>query len=104
MNEAHPSPTAGFDLTSLGLASYLATNSEYLQFPVFSLTNYQSLGSSGANLLPSQSLQLYVLWPSVIKNHTLKIGVDARQYKFERCEFWKSYRKLLVRQRLDTPG
>ncbi len=93
MDEAHPSPTAGFDPAVLGLPSYLATNSELLQFPVFSLTNYPgmgSLGSSGSNLLPSQSLQLYSSWVSVKGNHTLKFGVDARQYNLNATSFGNS--------------
>lgn len=90
MNEAHPSLTAGFDPTSLGLPAYLATNSEHLQFPIFSFTNYQDLGSNGANVLPSQSLQLYASWSSVIKKHTLKFGVDARQYNLNAASFGNS--------------
>jgi Carboxypeptidase regulatory-like domain len=90
MDEAHPSPTAGFDPTSLGLPPYLKSSSQYLQFPVFSLTNYQSLGSNGSNLLPSQSLQLYASWVSVVKNHTLKFGIDARQYNLNATSFGNS--------------
>jgi hypothetical protein len=90
MDEAHPSPTAGFDPAVLGLPSYLKSASQYLQFPVFSLTNYQSLGSNGSNLLPSQSLQLYASWVSVVKNHTLKFGVDARQYNLNATSFGNS--------------
>jgi hypothetical protein len=80
MDERHPAPTAGFNPTSLGMPSYLASNSVYLQFPIFSLTNYQTLGTSGASVLPSQSLQLYPQWVSVHGSHTLKLGTDLRQY------------------------
>ena len=80
MDEQHPSPTAGFDPTSLGLPAYLTNSSQYLQFPVFSLTNYQSLGSNSNNLLPSQSLQLYSSIVSVRGSHTIKFGTDIRQY------------------------
>jgi hypothetical protein len=90
MDEAHPSPTAGFDPTTLGLPSYLKSNSEYLQFPVFSFTQYQSLGSNGSNVLPSQSLQLYSSWSSVVRNHTIKFGVDARQYNLNAANFGNS--------------
>ncbi|HEX4749027.1 MAG TPA: carboxypeptidase regulatory-like domain-containing protein [Bryobacteraceae bacterium] len=80
MNETHPSSTAGFNPTTLGLPSYIASNSEYLQFPIFSLTNYESLGTSNPSILPSQSLQLYPQWVSVKGKHTFKFGTDVRQY------------------------
>ncbi len=80
MDEEHPSPTAGFDPTTLGLPAYLKSSSEYLQYPVISFTNFQSLGSNSNNLLPSQSLQLYSSLVSVRGNHTLKYGADIRQY------------------------
>ncbi|HZS57187.1 MAG TPA: TonB-dependent receptor, partial [Bryobacteraceae bacterium] len=87
MDERHPSPTAGFDPTTLGLPAYLKDNSQYLQFPVFSLTNYQSIGTSGSNVLPSQSLQLNPTWVSIKGNHTLKFGTDVRQYNLNATSF-----------------
>src|SRR6202035_1794614 len=39
-----------------------------------------ALGTNGANLLPSQSLQFFGTWVSIKGNHSLKFGVDARQY------------------------
>ena len=65
MDEAHPSPSAGFDPTSLGLPSYLTANSQYLQLPGISFngnTGMQNLGTNGANQLPSQSAQFYGNW------------------------------------------
>ncbi len=87
MDERHPSPTAGFDPTTLGLPGYLKTYSENLQFPVFSLTNYQNLGSNGANVLPSQSLQLFPTWVAIKGNHSLKFGTDVRQYNLNATLF-----------------
>ncbi len=83
MNEAHPSPSAGFDPTSLGFPSYLASNSELLQLPNLAFASNNGLtplGTSSANTLPSQSVQLFGTWSSVRGNHSLKIGADARQY------------------------
>lgn len=107
MNEGHPSPTAGFDPTTVGLPAYLAANSEYLQLPVLSFTNYQSLGSNGSNLLPSQSLQLYSSLVSVRGNHTLKFGIDARQYNlnvnsYGSSEGTYSFGNTFVRQSSST--
>ncbi len=84
MNEGHNMPSFGFDPTSLGFPSYLASNSRYLQMPIVSFnstTLMQALGATGANKLPSQSYQLYATWVRIQGNHTLKFGGDFRQYR-----------------------
>ena len=86
MYEDHSSPSAGIYPASLGYPSYLATNSQYVQMPTITFasgsTNLQTLGyGSGANKLPSQSLQLYGSWSSIHGPHTFKFGGDARQYR-----------------------
>jgi hypothetical protein len=81
MYEAHALPSSGYDPTQLGFPSYLAGSSEYLQLPVVSLSTFQSLGATGANLLPSQSLQYFGDLTKIAGNHTLKFGADIRQYR-----------------------
>ena len=85
MFEDHSAPSAGFNPTDLGFPAYLAANSQYLQLPVVTFnkntTNIQDLGQSGANKLPSQSLQLFGNWVALRGSHSLKIGGDARQYR-----------------------
>ncbi len=86
MFEDHSSPSAGITPTSLGYPSYLTTNSQYVQMPTItfnsSSTGFQTLGyGSGANKLPSQSLQLYGSWSAVRGQHNFKFGSDARQYR-----------------------
>ena len=83
MGEAHPSPSAGFDPTSLGFPSYLSTSSTYRQLPnvVFAgATAFTTMGSNGANTLPSQSLQLFGSWAMNKGNHSLRFGGELRQY------------------------
>ena len=83
MGEAHPSPSAGFDPTSLGFPSYLSTSSTYPQLPnlVFAgATAFTTMGSNGANTLPSQSLQLFGSWAMNKGNHSLRFGGELRQY------------------------
>lgn len=83
MDEAHPSPSAGFDPTQIGFPAYLAKASQFRQLPNLTFatnTLLTTLGSNGANLLPSQSVQLIGTWVTIKSNHTLKFGVDARQY------------------------
>jgi hypothetical protein len=84
MNEAHDVPSAGFNPTSVGLPSYLGADSNHLQMPVISFataTGLQALGATGANKLPSQSYQLFASWMKIKGDHTLKAGVDFRQYR-----------------------
>jgi Carboxypeptidase regulatory-like domain len=84
MAENHDMPSQGFDPASLGLPSYLAANSRYVQMPVVafsSTTNMQGLSATGADQIPSQSVQLYASWVRIMGNHTLKFGTDERQYR-----------------------
>jgi len=89
MAETHSSPSQGFNPTSLGFPSYIASNAEYLQIPVIafaSATNFQGMGYSGTgaasnNNLPSQSAQLMGSLNRIMGRHNLKIGMDARQYR-----------------------
>ena len=94
MREAHPSISAGFDPTSLGFPSYLARSSEYLELPNISLgsscgndttqaASFDCLGQTGADLLPSQSYQLFGDVTKEWRTHVFKFGVDARQYKLD---------------------
>jgi hypothetical protein len=93
MDEAHPSPSAGVDPTSLGFPSYLAGTSTYPQLPniVFAgATAFTTLGSNGANKLPSQSVQVFGTWATTRGSHNLKIGIDLRQYILNTTSFANS--------------
>ncbi|HXS95154.1 MAG TPA: TonB-dependent receptor [Candidatus Limnocylindrales bacterium] len=90
MAESHDLPSAGFDPTSLGFPSYVAGNAQHLQMPIISLSTFQNLGASGANQLPSQSLQLFADVVKVKGNHTLKFGTDLRQYNLNVQTFGNS--------------
>jgi hypothetical protein len=87
MAEIHANPTDGFNPTTLGFPSYIASASQYPMMPYVtfsgscgSQTSFQCIGGSGDSVLPSQSLQLYSTWMSIKGNHTLKFGFDGRQY------------------------
>lgn len=95
MDEAHPSPSAGFDPASLGFPGYLGASSQYPQMPLVSFAGATSpttvnLGFTGANKLPSQSVQLFGTWVMTRRNHTIKIGGDARQYMLNTATFGNS--------------
>jgi len=85
LNEGHDVPSTGFDPTALGFPSYMTTSSPYLQMPIvtFASSGFQQIGftGTGADRLPSQSIQLF---PTLVKtkgNHSLKVGGDFRQYR-----------------------
>ncbi|HEU5233690.1 MAG TPA: TonB-dependent receptor [Terriglobales bacterium] len=91
LREAHPSPSAGFSPTSLGFPGYISGNSPYLQLPVISFgsscgndttqaTSFDCFSSTGANLIPSNSYQLYGNVEKQLHSHTLKFGADGRRY------------------------
>jgi hypothetical protein len=82
--EVHALPSSGFNPTSLGFPSSIAGNSDYLQLPIISFSSnsgFQNLGATGANNIPSQSLQLFGDWVHIKGNHTFKFGADGRQYR-----------------------
>jgi hypothetical protein len=93
MDEAHPAPSAGFDPATLGFPSYLGSTSNYPQLPILgfaSNTGFTTLGSSSANKLPSQSVQLFGTWATIKGNHSLKFGFDVRQYVLNAASFGNS--------------
>ena len=85
LNEFHDLPGTGFDPGSLGFPSYVAANSQYLQFPViaFATSSFQKLGNTGtgADRLPSQSFQAFPTFIVIKGDHSLKFGGDIRQYR-----------------------
>lgn len=93
MGEDHPSISAGFNPTELGFPAYLAGNSQYLQLPSLSFatnSGFQNLGETGANRLPSQSVQLFGNWVKLTGSHTLKFGGDLRQYRLNTISYGNS--------------
>jgi len=97
LREAHPSHSAGFDPTTLGFPSSLASSSQLLQLPFIgfagscgSQTSYQCLGDSGASLNPSQSYQLFGALVKTLGSHILKFGGDVRQYRVDNISYGNS--------------
>jgi hypothetical protein len=87
MNEVHYEPSEGFDPTQLQFPSYIGASSQYLVMPYIefgscgSQTSFQCLGDDTASKDPSQSYQLFGDVVKLLGKHTLKFGVDARQYR-----------------------
>ncbi len=83
MDEEHPSAAAGVDPTAYGFPSYIKSNSQYVQLPNIAFagaTAFTTMGSNGANALPSQSAQLFGSWVKLKGNHSFKVGGEFRQY------------------------
>lgn len=101
LNEFHPSPSGGFDATSLGFPAYITSSSRYLQLPQIGFgsscgndttqaASFDCFSATGADRIPSQSYQLFT---DVVKQwgaHSFKFGVDARQYKLDAQSFGAS--------------
>jgi len=85
MGEGHDVPSTGFNPTTLGFPAYMTANSPYLQMPIitFASNGFQQIGytGTGADRLPSQSLQLFPTWVRISGSHSLKFGGDLRQYR-----------------------
>jgi len=85
LGEGHDVPSTGFSPSELGFPSYMTANSPYLQMPIitFASSGFQQIGytGTGADRLPSQSLQLFPTWLKFSGSHSLKFGGDFRQYR-----------------------
>jgi hypothetical protein len=95
MFEDHSSPSAGFDPATYGFPTYMGANSQYLQLPSLTFattqTNIQTVGfGTNANLLPSQSLQMFGNLMMIRGQHSIKVGGDARQYRLNYRAFGNS--------------
>jgi hypothetical protein len=93
MGESHPSPSAGYDPSSLGFPGLLGSTSTYPQLPYVSFagtTAFTSMGTNSANTMPSQSAQLFASWVAVHGNHTLKVGGEWRQYVLNTTSYGNS--------------
>jgi hypothetical protein len=90
----HASPADGIDPTSLGFPSYIASTAEALMLPYISLASngtgvsggaragFEPLGYTGDENSVSDSFQLAGQLMKVHGNHSIKVGVDARQYRW----------------------
>ncbi len=94
MFEDHSSPSAGFNPSDLGFPAYMGASSPYLQMPIITFatasTGLRTLGQTGANTLPSQSLQLFGSWSGIRGAHQLKAGGDLRQYRLNIINYGRS--------------
>ncbi len=91
MGEVHGDPSTGFDPTSLGFPSYIASNSPYHILPAINFDwvstscsnqdSFQCLGNTGDSKVPSESYQLFADIVKITGKHSLKFGVDLRRYQ-----------------------
>jgi carboxypeptidase family protein len=89
-DEGNTKPSYGFNPTNLGFPSYLDQYSEQLLMPAVSISGYQGVGSGAGNWTPNDNYQLFTTATKVLGNHTLKVGVDAREYRLSNVSFGNS--------------
>lgn len=89
-DEGNTKPSYGFNPTSLGFPGYLDQNSEQLLMPAVSISGYQGFSSSAGNWTPNDNYQIFLTATKVLGNHTLKTGVDIREYRLSNVSFGNS--------------
>jgi hypothetical protein len=98
LNEAHPSPNAGFDPTTLGFPAYISARSSYRQLPAISFgsscgntttqaSSFDCFGNTTSDHIPSASYQLFGSVENQRGSHTLKFGGDGRKYILDAQQF-----------------
>jgi hypothetical protein len=91
-------PSHGFDPTSLGFPSYIASASQYLAMPEIQFQkncneqeSFQCFGYKGSPaVVTSNSYQLFSELSTVIGNQTIELGLDARQYRVDDASYGES--------------
>ncbi len=77
----------GFDPTTLGFPSYIASSSKLLQMPYLafgscgSYSSYHCIGANSNNRTPHDSYQIFADIVKFRGNHSFKTGVDVRDYR-----------------------
>ena len=87
--EQHIAPSNALSPTTVGLPA-LSSASEFNQLPYIgfsgscgSLTSFQCLGDTGSGKDPTTIYQLFTDVVKTVGHHTLKAGVDLRQYRVD---------------------
>jgi hypothetical protein len=71
----------GYDSTSLGLPSYLSANAPRKILPRISFSTFTALGDTGGTDRPLDIYQIFESFTKIQGQHSLKFGVDLRQYR-----------------------
>ncbi len=96
--EHHFSPADTVNPTSLGFPSYLAATAEFPMMPFIVFTNassasagartsFEPLGYNGDGTNFSDSFQLFGNVVKIRGNHSIKVGADARMYRWSAYTF-----------------
>src|SRR5207302_6587220 len=71
----------GYDSTSLGLPSSLSSNAPRKILPRISFSTFTALGDTGGTDRPLDIFQIFESFTKIQSKHSLKFGVDLRQYR-----------------------
>jgi len=102
--ENHSSPSDGIDPASLGFPSYISSSSKFLMLPYITLNdslssfgapgvsagarpNFEPLGYNGDSTNFNDIFQVFGDVAKIHGNHTIKAGVDAREYRWSGYTF-----------------
>jgi Carboxypeptidase regulatory-like domain len=80
-NEFQLSGASGFNPTSVGFPSYMQSASDFETLPEIKYSTFENFASNSSTKLSTfDSYQIFVDMMKIKGKHTLKIGLDARQY------------------------
>lgn len=79
--ESNTRQSTGFDPTTVGLPSYIKTNSSRLLFPRIDFGQATDLSDSGGDTTPFDTFQIFSTLTKIAGTHTVKAGVDLRQQR-----------------------
>jgi hypothetical protein len=85
--EVHANPSVVYTPSSVGFPAYLQATSSYVALPAISTSGYGSFSETGASIDPTTSYQLFGDVMKLAGHHALKMGIDARQYRFRTSAF-----------------
>ncbi len=105
--EGNSKPSAGYDFTQLGFPKYLAAAATRFVLPNIDLSPFTSLGDNGGDRTPFDIFQIFSTMTKIAGAHSLKAGVDAREYRESSASYGNSsgtyqFRSDLVRGPLDN--
>lgn len=71
----------GTDSTTLGFPAYLSANAPFKVVPRIQFSTYTGFGDTGGTQFPFDIFQVFETFTKIQGKHTLKFGVDVRQFR-----------------------
>ncbi len=96
--EANDKPSAGLDITKLGLPAYTAAASQRLVMPIVDLNQFSDWGDNGGDRTPYDTFQLFGSLTKIVGRHSLKFGTDLREARESSSSYGNSSGQFVFRE------